>query len=66
MEPVSPFGLIHDSAREVIVVPDSDLPGTERIGFHPNVKTATITLPTDEFLRFLAARGNVVKRVRIA
>lgn len=62
---VSPFGLIHDSAREVIVVLDSDLPGTERIGFHPNVNTATITLPTAEFLRFLAAKGNVVKRVRI-
>jgi Ala-tRNA(Pro) deacylase len=62
---VSPFGLIHDSAREVIVVLDSDLPGTERIGFHPNVNTATITLPTAEFLRFLAAQGNVVKRVRI-
>jgi hypothetical protein len=62
---VSPFGLIHDSAREVIVVLDSDLPGTERIGFHPNVNTATMTLATDEFLRFLAAKGNVVKRVRI-
>jgi Ala-tRNA(Pro) deacylase len=62
---VSPFGLIHDSAREVIVVLDSDLPGTERIGFHPNVNTATITLATDEFLRFLAEKGNVVKRVRI-
>jgi Ala-tRNA(Pro) deacylase len=63
---VSPFGLIHDSAREVIVVIDSDLPGTDRIGFHPNVNTATITLATDEFLRFLAAKGNVVRLVRIA
>jgi Ala-tRNA(Pro) deacylase len=62
---VSPFGLIHESARDVIVVLDSELPGTERIGFHPNVNTATITLPTAEFLRFLEARGNVVKRVRI-
>lgn len=63
---VSPFGLIHDAAREVIVVLDSELPETERIGFHPNVNTATITLPTDEFLRFLAARGNVVKLVKIS
>jgi Ala-tRNA(Pro) deacylase len=62
---VSPFGLLHDSAREVIVVLDSDLPGTDRIGFHPNVNTATITLPTDEFVRFLAAQGNVVKHVRM-
>jgi len=63
---VSPFGLIHDSARDVIVVLDADLPGTERIGFHPNVNTATITLLTADFLRFLQARGNVVRRVTIA
>jgi Ala-tRNA(Pro) deacylase len=62
---VSPFGLIHDSAREVIVVLDADLPGTDRIGFHPNVNTATITLPTAEFLRFLTSRGNSVKRLVI-
>jgi Ala-tRNA(Pro) deacylase len=60
---VSPFGLIHESAREVIVVLDADLAGTERIGFHPNVNTATITLPTMDFLRFLEARGNVVRRM---
>ena len=62
---VSPFGLVHDSARDVIVVLDADLPGTERIGFHPNVNTATITLRTADFLRFLEARGNVVKRVTV-
>jgi Ala-tRNA(Pro) deacylase len=62
---VSPFGLIHDSSRDVIVVLDADLPGTERIGFHPNVNTATISLRTADFLRFLEARGNVVKRVAV-
>ena len=62
---VSPFGLIHDSARDVIVVLDADLPDTERIGFHPNVNTATITLPTADFLRFLGARGNVVRRIAV-
>jgi Ala-tRNA(Pro) deacylase len=63
---VSPFGLIHESARDVIVLLDADLPRVERIGFHPNVNTATITLPTADFLRFLEARGNVVRRVAIA
>ena len=60
---VSPFGRVHDSAHEVIVVLDAELPATERIGFHPNVNTATITLRTADFLRFLEARGNVVTRV---
>lgn len=62
---VSPFGLIYDSARDVIVVIDDDLPGTNRIGFHPNVNTATIALPTADFLRFLEARGNVVRLVKM-
>ena len=62
---VSPFGLVHESARDVIVVLDADLASTERIGFHPNVNTATITLRTADFLRFLESRGNVVKRVTV-
>jgi Ala-tRNA(Pro) deacylase len=60
---VSPFGLIHESAGDVIVVLDADLTGTKRIGFHPNVNTATITLPTVDFLRFIEARGNIVRRI---
>ncbi|HEY3382455.1 MAG TPA: prolyl-tRNA synthetase associated domain-containing protein [Vicinamibacterales bacterium] len=62
---VSPFGLIHDSARDVVVVLDADLVEAERIGFHPNVNTATITLATADFLRFLADRGNVVRQVSL-
>jgi Ala-tRNA(Pro) deacylase len=60
---VSPFGLIHDSAKDVIVVLDAALAAAERLGFHPNVNTATITLPTADFLRFLEARGNIVRRL---
>jgi Ala-tRNA(Pro) deacylase len=60
---VSPFGLIHPGARDVILVLDGDLPGAERLGFHPNVNTATITLTAADFLRFLESRGNVVRHV---
>jgi Ala-tRNA(Pro) deacylase len=62
---VSPLGLIHESAKDVIVVLDADLPATGRIGFHPNVNTATITLRTADFLRFLDVRGNIVRRVAL-
>jgi Ala-tRNA(Pro) deacylase len=58
---VSPFGLIHDSAREVIVVLDADLQGAGRLGFHPNVNTATITLAAADFSRFLESTGNIVR-----
>jgi Ala-tRNA(Pro) deacylase len=62
---VSPMGLIHAGAREVIVVVDAGLLGAERIGFHPNVNTATITVTTADFLRFLDSTGNVVRRVEL-
>ncbi len=60
---VSPFGLIHDGARPVIVVLDDDLARADRLGFHPNVNTVTITLAAADFLRFLESTGNVVRRL---
>jgi Ala-tRNA(Pro) deacylase len=58
---VSPFGLINDSAREVVVVVDAELRRSVRVGFHPNVNTATLVLATTDFERFLASTGNPVK-----
>ncbi len=60
---VSPFGLLHPGARDVMVILDADLARSERLGFHPNVNTATITLTAADFFRFLASRGNVVRQV---
>jgi Ala-tRNA(Pro) deacylase len=62
---VSPFGLIQPSARDVLVVVDDELSRAERLGFHPNVNTATITLTAADFFRFLDSRGNVVRRVEV-
>jgi Ala-tRNA(Pro) deacylase len=61
---VSPFGLIHTAAKDVIVVLDADLAQAERLGFHPNVNTATITLTVADFFRFLESRGAIVRQVR--
>jgi Ala-tRNA(Pro) deacylase len=60
---VSPFGLLEPASKDVIVVLDADLAKAERLGFHPNVNTATITLAAADFLRFLESRGNVVRRI---
>ncbi len=60
---VSPFGLLDPASRDVIVVLDADLAKADRLGFHPNVNTATITLTAADFSRFLASRGNSVRRV---
>jgi Ala-tRNA(Pro) deacylase len=58
---VSPFGLINDHAHEVIVIVDAGLKEAQRVGFHPNVNTATIVLSRADFERFLKSTGNVVK-----
>lgn len=60
---VSPFGIINDRDRAVTVVVDEALRGVARVGFHPNVNTATITLAFADFERFLAAQGNRVRFV---
>jgi len=57
---VSPFGLLNDHAKAVRVVLDRRLRDAVRVGFHPNVNTATIVLSVSDFERFLAACGNQV------
>ena len=57
---VSPFGLINDPTGRVRVVLDKNLRSATRVGFHPNVNTATVVLAFTDFERFLAARGNPV------
>jgi Ala-tRNA(Pro) deacylase len=58
---VSPFGLINDASREVRVFLDRDLKAADRISFHPNINTVTLTLAFADFERFLATRGNPVQ-----
>jgi Ala-tRNA(Pro) deacylase len=58
---VSPFGLINDASREVRVVCDLALKSGDRLGFHPNVNTATLEISLADFEKFLAARGNPVR-----
>jgi Ala-tRNA(Pro) deacylase len=58
---VSPFGLIHDTTRDVRVCIDQDLKTADRISFHPNINTATLVLTFADFKRFLASRGNAMQ-----
>jgi Ala-tRNA(Pro) deacylase len=62
---VSPFGLIHDRGHAVRVVLDRDLKSAARVSFHPNINTATLTIATQDFARFLAACGNHVQYVGV-
>lgn len=58
---VSPFGLIHEGARGVAVIVDADLRRAERLIFHPNINSCSLTLSFADFERFLADRGNSVR-----
>lgn len=62
---VSPFGLINDTSKSVQVIIDADLHSAERLIFHPNINTASVTISFADLERFLAARGNVVRYIRV-
>ena len=64
---VSPFGLVHNADHDVRVVLDRDLklkPG-DRISFHPNINTVTLTIAFADFERFLDSCGNPVTYVTV-
>ena len=62
---VSPFGLINNADHQVRVVVDRDLKSAARVGFHPNLNTATLTIAFADFEKFLAACGNTVQYVNV-
>ena len=62
---VSPFGLLKDEKREVIVVLDEDLASAEAVSFHPNVNTATLTIAYADLIKFISWRGNPVRKIRL-
>src|SRR3954462_1955518 len=57
---VSPFGLLHPGSTEVRVIVDRDLRSAEKLIFHPNLNTGSVTISVADFERFLATRPNVV------
>ena len=54
---VTPFGIIHDVNHEVIVVIDSDLKN-QKLLFHPNINTKTLSISFDDLIRFLEYEKN--------
>lgn len=58
---VSPFGLINDVENKVQAIIDEDLLKDSHVQFHPNINTATLTLKTDDFKKYLEQVGNKVE-----
>jgi Ala-tRNA(Pro) deacylase len=57
---VSPFGLLHQGSKDVRVIVDQDLRSADKLIFHPNLNTASVTISVADLERFLATRPNVV------
>ena len=58
---VTPFGLIHENAKDVVLVLDHKIvssPDDQQINFHPCVNTATIALSIGDFKKVLQRFGN--------
>jgi Ala-tRNA(Pro) deacylase len=62
---VSPFGLIHEGSAGVQVIVDDALRGAERLLFHPNINTASVTISAADLERFLATRPNRVRWLKL-
>jgi len=62
---VSPFGLLHPGSKDVRVIVDHDLRSAEKLIFHPNLNTSSVTVSVADFERFLATRPNVVRWMKL-
>jgi Ala-tRNA(Pro) deacylase len=55
---VTPFALINDKARRVIVILDADMMRYERLNFHPLANTATTNIAREDLIAFIRACGH--------
>ncbi|HPV57208.1 MAG TPA: YbaK/EbsC family protein, partial [Tenuifilaceae bacterium] len=62
---VSPFGLIHDISRHVHLFIDNRLKEAHHLSFHPNLNTASLIVPKEDFFRYLEWRGNTYEFINI-
>src|SRR6476620_6386114 len=62
---VSPFGLLHEGSKNVRVIVDADLRAAEKLIFHPNLNTASVTISVADLERFLATRPNTIRWLKL-
>ena len=61
---VSPFGVLNDESRSVIVVFDQELQFNNAVGIHPNDNTATVWLNFESLRQVIEAHGNEIVLVK--
>lgn len=62
---VSPFGLLNDTKKEVMVYIDKEIHDAPLVNFHPNRNTASLELSQEMFRLFFEAIGNKVEMIEV-
>lgn len=57
---VSPFGILNDESKSVIMVFDKDLKDASSVGVHPNDNTASVWLSFSDLCGLIKQNGNEV------
>lgn len=57
---VSPLGLMHDTNHRVQVLVDSEIWNAEAVSIHPNINTASLSIPRDSFHKLIESFGNSI------
>jgi Ala-tRNA(Pro) deacylase len=55
---VTPFALINDINKHIVVLFDKDILKERKLSFHPLVNTETITISTEDILKFINYCGH--------
>ena len=61
---VSPFGVLNDESRSVIVVFDQELQFDDAVGIHPNDNTSSVWLNFKSLRRVIEEHGNEIMLVK--
>lgn len=54
---VSPFGLLNNRDKDILVYIDQDIMPEKRMSFHPNTNEKTIFVETPDLVRFIESLG---------
>lgn len=49
---VSPFGLINNKEKDILVFIDEEILNSNKVNFHPNINTSTLNLSQGDFRKF--------------
>lgn len=55
---VSPFGILNDESKSVVVLFDKELIGKKNVGFHPNTNKATVFLDFNDVKKMVEEHDN--------